>query len=433
MKDILRNIDFISKEESLRIDKKNRYKNIIGGIISFFISFFSVVITLYFSSEIIYLKDPKIISSKGTDNKINNYTLSKDDIQFFISLEYSNASYYVDESVYTVTGKFTEIYFIKEKGIITQKFNSKEIKLIRCKDMYSQEEILKNNLKLPIHFFYCVKPENPTQIGGVWGSQYFSKVEIFVNKCKNDTLDSSDKPCKPLEEINNIIENGFVSIYTTNYFIDNWDNKSPIQKTLKNNFDRISNKFKMNYIITYSTNFYNNDIGWLLPSYEVEKFPSIEDFKISQQFGDIDKIIQIQLQTIPIRYNYIRSYVKIQDVLVKIGGCIKALILIGISLNFFYSQAFSIIDNIIKNHNENLSNKLEIYDINKSSKGDIKKKIRIEFNKEIIRNKIKNGEFQQNSEDNINQNENSEEKKEKQKKRDILISKSKIYSFFKFL
>ena len=71
--------------------------------------------------------------------------------------------------------------------------------------MYSQEEILKNNLKLPIHFFYCVKPEDLTQIGGVWGSQYFSKVEIFVNKCKNDTLDSSDKPCKPLEEINNIM------------------------------------------------------------------------------------------------------------------------------------------------------------------------------------------------------------------------------------
>ena len=220
MKEFLRYIDFISKEENLRIDKNSRYKNILGGIISFLISTFSVIITIFFFSEMFSSQDPRVISSKGSDNQINNYTLSKDEIQFFVSLEYSNSTYYVDETVYTVSGKFTEINFIELEGKTSQHFVTKEIQLIRCKDIYDKEDKEKYNLKLPIQYFYCINPEDKTQIGGSWGSKYFSKVEIFVNKCRNETISAKTNkpPCKPQKEINKIIDHGIVSMYATTYY-----------------------------------------------------------------------------------------------------------------------------------------------------------------------------------------------------------------------
>jgi hypothetical protein len=434
MKDFLRNIDFISKEENLRIDKKNRYENVLGGIISFFISVFSVLITIYFFLEMFYSQDPKIITSKGLSDEQNNYTLSKDEIQFFISLEYSNATYYLDETVYKVSGRFTEINFIKEKGQTKQVFKVKELQLKKCIDLYDKEEILKGNLKFPIQYFYCIKPEDRAAIGGIWGSEYFAKVEVFVTKCKNETNNPLDKPCKPIEEIDGIIENGIVSMYTSDYFIDNLDINSPTNKILKNNFDRISNKFKMNYIITYSTSNYNNDIGWILPKYSSEKFPTIEDYKISQQFGNLDNIVQIQMQTSPIKYNYIRYFIKIQDVLTKIGGCIKAFSLIGFALNYLNSYAFSIIDNVIDNHFDHLSEELEDNFVRLPDPEVIRRGI---FNeKGAINKSAKPGgpREEQNSEQNLNIDKNELElaiaKKRSRKK---LVNDSKISFLFFYL
>lgn len=396
MNKFLRDIDFISKEENLRIDKKNRYENVIGGILSLLIFLFSVLITIYFSIEMFFTKDPSVVMSKGPETDSHNYTITKDNIQFFISLEYSNATYYIDESVYNVYAKFTEIFFVREDGKTVQKFRTKEIKVKKCTDFYSQEEILRRNLKMPIQYFYCMdglkdqieekdnekdKEKAEPQIGGIWGAKYFSKVEIFVKKCNNET-NTSSQPCKSNDEIDSIIENGIVSMYTTNHFIDNRDYNSPIKTTLKNNFDRLSNRFKMNYIITYSTNFYNNDLGWIFPSIYVTKFPTIEDFKISQLFGDKENIIQIQLQNSPIKYIYRRSYIKIQDILTKIGGCIKALLLMGMGLNYFYSYSFSIIDNVKDNHFDSLVESLEPSDIEEIIKKQPQKKFRIKINSE---------------------------------------------------
>jgi hypothetical protein len=428
MKDFLRNIDFISKEENLRINKKNRYENVLGGIISFFISAFSVLITIYFFLEMFYSQDPKIITSKGLSDELNNYTLSKDEIQFFISLEYSNATYYLDETVYKVSGRFTEIKFINEKGKTNQVFKVKELQLIKCIDIYDKEEIFKQNLKFPIQYFYCIKPEDRSAIGGIWGSEYFSKVEVFVTKCKNETLNSSDKPCKPNDEIDGIIENGIVSMYTSDHFIDNLDIISPTKKILKNNFDRISNKFKMNYIITYSTNYYNNDIGWILPKYAVEKFPTIEDYKISQQFGNLDNIIQVQIQTSPIKYNYIRYFIKIQDVLTKIGGCIKAFILIGYALNFLNSYAFSIIDNVIDNHFDHLSDELEDNFIKLPHPEIIRKPVIYEKDNKKKSSKQEEPREEQNSEQNLN-NERELEIANKRSRKNIVNNSKKFFIF----
>ena len=164
----------------------------------------------YFSAEVFLNNDPRVIDTKYINKISKNYTFSKKNLEFFISLEYSNSTYYLDETVYKVSAIMSEINFIKINGTVKQVAKDQEINLVKCSDIYRLEEIEKFNVAFPHKLFYCLPP-NTSSFGGFWGSDYFASLKIYIKKCSNNTLLPGDLPCKDIEAINKIINNGAFS------------------------------------------------------------------------------------------------------------------------------------------------------------------------------------------------------------------------------
>lgn len=200
MKNFFERFDFLSKQEYLRINGKMRYQNFMGGIISLFIVAFSLVMIIYFIIEILSNNDPKVYEIRKINKADNNFTLEKKEIEFFVSLEYSNSTYYMDETVYKIYATLSEMRFVEVNGTVKQYFTEKKINMIRCSDIYSVEEINNFNLNFPHKLFHCF-PSGTAYFGGLWGSVKFSSLKIYVTKCQNKTLEINDLPCKPIEFI----------------------------------------------------------------------------------------------------------------------------------------------------------------------------------------------------------------------------------------
>jgi len=349
MINLIESCDFLSKKEYLRINSKKRYQNFFGGLISIFIISLSIFMIIYFIIDLLTNNDPRVYESKTINKAARNYKLDKKEIEFFVSLEYSNSTYYLDETVYKVSAILTEMRFVQVNGTVKQYATDKEIKMIRCSDIYSLEEIQKFNVNFPHKLFYCF-PLNTTYFGGLWGSDHFNSVKIYIKKCSNKTLSNDEMPCKSIEYINSMIDYGIVSLMVSDYLVDHKNYSNPLTKYLKNNFDRLSNKNAINYLITYSNLIYKTDVGLIFNDYELNEFPIIGDFKTSYNFGEINTISFIQIQSNYFQITYIKSYVKIQDLLTKIGGVVKSLALFGMFLNYFYSYSFTTIDNVFLNH-----------------------------------------------------------------------------------
>jgi len=294
--------------------------------------------------------DPRVYESRIINKQPKNYSLNKNEIEFFVSLEYANSTYYLDETVYKVYAELSEIQFIRVNGTVKQISRNNQIKMKYCSDLYTIEEIQKKyNMSFPHKLFYCFPAEN-TYFGGFWGSPYFTSLKVYIEKCSNNTLRENDLPCKPIEYINSVIDRGIVSIMVSDYLIEHENYYNPLTKYLKNTFDRLSDKNSINYLITFSNAIYKTDTGSVFNSYYDFEYPIIGDFKTSYSFGERNIIAFFQMQTNYFQITYIRTFVKIQDLLSKIGGLYKTLVLLGMFLNYFYSHSFATIDNVYLNH-----------------------------------------------------------------------------------
>jgi len=357
---LLENCDFLSKQEYLRINSKKRYQNITGGILSLSIILLSVIMIFYFIIDMLYNNDPRVYESKIINQSSKDYNLDKNNIEFFVSLEHRNSTYYLDETVYKVSAVLSEMRFEQVNGTVKQYSSEQEVKMIPCSNIYNSKEIQKFNVNFPQKLFYCFPP-GKSYFGGFWGSTHYTSTKIYIKKCSNNTLDKDDFPCKPIDYIDSVIDYGIISIMISDYLVNHKNFTDPLTKYLMNNFDRLSYKNAINYLISYSSLIYSTDVGLIFNSLESTEYPIIGDFKTSYNFGESNTIAFIQIECNYFQVNYLRSYVKLQDLLTKIGGVVKSLVLFGNFFNYFYSYAFSTIDNVLSNHvNLSIVNELNL-------------------------------------------------------------------------
>jgi len=359
MKNLIANFDFLGKQESLRINGQKRHRTLFGGIISTLIVLICCSISFYLIFELFSNDDPKVFDSKNINKNPKNFSISKNGIQLFLSLEYSNSTYYIDETIYTVSAIFSLINFKHENGSLKQYVKEEELKMVKCSEIYTYEEIQKLNINFPHKLFYCFPPDN-LYLNGIWGSEFFSSIKVTIKKCNNSKLDTNNLPCKPIEYINSIINYGIVSLMVTDYLIDHKNFNEPLSRYLRNNFDRLSDKSSINYLINFSNYIYKTDKGLIFNQYEIINAPIIGDFKNSYNFGETNVIAFFQLQCNSFEITNIRSYLKLQDILTKIGGIVKCLMLIGMFINYFYSQAFSTFENVFEFHKNSFPTYIEI-------------------------------------------------------------------------
>jgi len=292
------------------------------------------------------------------------YELSrKSQIQFFIGLEYANFTYYYDESIFNVYAEETTVEYLEVNGTTVQTLKTREIRLRKCSEIYSNNDVDEKNLNIPLDLFVCVDPSEKAQIQGFWGSKVSKSLKVKLQKCQNSTLSNNllsianatnvpnKAKCRSKAEIDRTIQNGVLSVYTSDYLVNQKNFTSPTNKYFRDVYNYLSANDGLIYVIDYSDFLFKSDTGFLIPSYTNWNIPMVSDIKNSYSFGESQMFAFINFQGFKLAESYQRSYSKIQDILTKVGGLIKALTLIGFAINWIFSKPFFIINNIIDNHN----------------------------------------------------------------------------------
>lgn len=351
MRKLLKQIDFLGYNFSIKINSENGYKSILGGFISILIIILSSIMTFVLGIEIFIKSEPLVVNSQVINTEFGPYNLTKisTDIQFFIGLEYPNFTYYKDHSVFTISAEESIVEYIVKNGTTMESLKTRNVNLIKCSDIYNNSDIDEENLHIPLDLFFCVDPNENAQIMGFWGSKISKSLKVKLQKCKNET--NSNIVCKSKEEINEIIQNGIISIYASDYLINQKNYSQPTKKYFRDVYNYLSSNDGLIYVIAYSDFMFKSDTGFMYPSFTTWNIPMISDIKNSYSFGEEDMFAFINFQGFKLAQTYQRSYSKIQDILTKVGGLIKALTMIGFSINYIFSKPFFIIDNILEAHN----------------------------------------------------------------------------------
>ena len=136
----------------------------------------------------------------------------------------------------------------------------------------------------------------------------------------------------------------------SDYLIDPKNYTSPMKKYFKDIFNYLSSNNALNYVVQFGNLYFTTDKGILLQDFYTEEKVTISNILTSYSFNqkDIISIVTIEGYHFGVLFN--RHYSKIQDLLTRIGGTVKALTLSAYMINYLFSKAFYIIDNFKTYH-----------------------------------------------------------------------------------
>jgi hypothetical protein len=167
-------------------------------------------------------------------------------------------------------------------------------------------------------------------IGGSWGTFWNYYVNVTLEPCENKT--SSDTVCAPEDDINDFIikREIQVSMYYEDMVLTSTNNDKPLTKYMKNDHQRIQlNTAKVNeYFLQDVT--VTTDNGWIFPqksnmSTQIFTTRFYDFYNNNNQLTDKKVIAAVSFNIFASenKYEILRYYIKIQDVLAQLGGILK--------------------------------------------------------------------------------------------------------------
>jgi hypothetical protein len=340
-------MDFIGFKENIKIFSKTNYKTMPSSLMSVMIFFFSVSMFGYLGLGLFLKNEPQVIQTTSQYDDIGPYGIEKNGIELFISLEFPNFTYYLNERIYTVSAELFQTDYIQVNNSNIQNVSFYNLSLMKCSDLYNKEEIIERNISFPIQYFYCLSPSNLNSIQGFWGSRNYKAIKFSISKCQNS---SEIKNCLPQEEIDSYINHGVVQFYLLSYFINQKSYHSALNTYYEDVFSYLSAENSVNFVIKFEKLIFSTDSGLIFQDTQEFEKPYLSKLQQSYNFNEQLLISSLQIAGSQFGTTYLRSYIKIQDLLVRIGGLMKALTFFSYLINYFFSKALCIIDLYLKDH-----------------------------------------------------------------------------------
>ena len=242
----------------------------------------------------------------------------------YVVVEDKYFNYYTDPRIFNFTA-YNDIVITKENG--QQEYSRVNLEISQCNQYYtSQEPVHIDQHSIDLDILYCLKP-NQSQLRGYWGYHYNSFLGIVLSKCVNST--ENNNHCLPIEQIEDNLTGGMLSVYSENHILDIDNFESPLKRYFNDIFYALNIDFTFTLNITLKPILFITDSGFILQSINQLSSTYLDDSRILYygKRGAIVADIFIQLDPLGLKVN--RSYSKFQDVLTKIGGLIKAFSVIG--------------------------------------------------------------------------------------------------------
>lgn len=301
------------------INKNEKHNTTIGGILTLFLIFFSILAFVAFGRDIFEKKSPSVILGKNPSKEVA-FDFSNSTFVMTIYAGGTNAPIPELEKLFRIYIVLQDID--PSKTSIGQSIVENQIDLKKCPPEKLTPEV-NETIFLPFENYYCLPDNMSIPLSGTWNNGKFKVLKLNVDYCLNTT--QNNNTCYSKDKIAKLLPSTFNMNYVIfDKYTDNNDYLNPIKSTVYGANIR-SNINTMSRLIFWFKNVdYVTDDGWILEDLRNETFTAIDHIE-TQIFPtpNTSSFFFHMFTLAPLKDSYRRSYIKIQGVSAYIGGFIS--------------------------------------------------------------------------------------------------------------
>lgn len=328
LKNLSHKVDIYGLPLSFEEEDSNKIAT-CGGLVGSVITFsFVVAMSILFGKELIQRKHPLSITSEEHVDTSTVY-LKEMPLLFKFIMDKGNS---IDGNLYFNFAIYQ--YYTSAESVIT--FDTDlHFKPCDYRDYTKHQDWVKSMVEDPANKFLCISHKNDTKIVNPYGYPNSTFIHISFRKCN-----PKEKKCAADTEI--ALRDIYVQMFFKDAYIDVNNNSDPIKYADKIETSQNSLSFLKRNYIRFRKDVFIDDSGWLLENYKTTECISMADHYVDVNPNTADHIKDnlywMTFESPSIRKKITRSYMKLQDLLAKIGGIVKGSVVIVEMLLIFYSK-----------------------------------------------------------------------------------------------
>ena len=330
--------DSLSSHMKFSINGKCSYHSSIGIILSFLINISCVSFIINYVSNLITHTKPNINYMKSASSKSPNITLNTDDLIFTLGFRESELKIINDPTILTIEATY-QITTSQNGNYNIQNYN---LDFMNCSNISNY--FYKKNLgdifeSTGLINYTCFSwKEGDIILGGHFGTEFYSSINITIKKCVNNT--ENKYFCKSQEYIDYIAQYGWLEITYITAYADFYNYSTPIQYETQDFYSETDSHLTKRVYMYFNPLYFYSENDILFSNKKVEKV-----IKFEKCITDINRITEnrpyiyiINLISSTLVEEYFRKYDKIQDLASNVGGLWYGLRLVSFFIMHHYKK-----------------------------------------------------------------------------------------------
>ena len=324
--------DIYGIKPSFTIHGDKRFRTVIGSLCSIITYLIIIIFFIIYLKGVLLHFHPKLITTIYNDFNPKSVNLSNENFIITLSLQTTDYSNYINESIYYVNASLSSTILINETSsheIITP------LNLIKCSE-YNFYFLKDYFLNLPLKDLYCLNISN-IEIKGAFKTPIWNVLYFKFSKCINSTQNNNS--CQSNETIDKYLKGGYIGIFLSDYIIEPNNFKNPSQYYGKNVFTTFTYKEYVDYWIYLKHEEVITDIGYFFERKNTKFYFAIDEVeKLTDYREDKNIFLNVGIRKSLKREVYERGYVKLQEAAANACGIIRVVIFCGEIFSFFFQK-----------------------------------------------------------------------------------------------
>jgi len=315
--------DIYSKRASFFFNNQERIGSNFGLFLTVLYIFTSLFIFVFYFIQTFERKDIKIYDSTIYSQEMPSINIDANNLYFAFALEDPiTSNRYIDESIY-----YPQILYIDRIKINGefQTITKKILEYERCKKSNFGHNYQHFFLKGELSNSYCLKDFNYNlTFAGGYKYEQMAYIRLKIFPCVNTT--ENNNHCKSQEEIDYYLTSSYLSILIKDFGLNPSNYEYPISPTLQDLFTTIDRRLFRNFFINFGITEVQTDTGFFKENLNIEKYLQYRNtyqvfyFREPQEYLDGKEICVVHIQLDDTIYIQKRTYLKLTEILSKIGG-----------------------------------------------------------------------------------------------------------------
>ncbi|CAD8127196.1 unnamed protein product [Paramecium sonneborni] len=333
IKEFLYHFDIFAQQPNFTILNRNKFPSILGFLISIMIALFGLY---FFLTEIVSMvskSKPAIYQTELSITETEPFILENDNFTLAVSIvnRYSEPLIGINR-YFQLNISQCERLRIKDQssGNISVNLNCTQMPIEPCNMSHFTTDLQKDYFSIiRMGGIQCINrkylKENPLVLQGQISSQAFRYIFIQFTTCQNTSLFHD---CAPQGEIESILQSGHYNIYKSDYLTKLDKPGQPYQEIITNEFTSFSLSTSKTISQKYKIQQTSTDEGLIWEQIQDQSNIQQSEWREISEFYNNQYIVVHYIRLDYKQTNNIRTYVKLQTILGKLGGIFQIFIMI---------------------------------------------------------------------------------------------------------